>query len=79
MAGQGHQPDKITVTGSLIPQTQVETQTPVMTISAEAIQSRGFNSVAEVLQQSSLTTGGIRVARPPPRSPRALKPLACSA
>ncbi|KAF1015908.1 MAG: Colicin I receptor [Stenotrophomonas maltophilia] len=52
--------DKITVTGSLIPQTQVETQTPVMTISAEAIQARGFNSVAEVLQQSSMTTGGIQ-------------------
>ncbi|WP_369521433.1 TonB-dependent receptor plug domain-containing protein, partial [Escherichia coli] len=52
--------DKITVTGSLIPQTQVETQTPVMSITAEDIQTRGFSSVAEVLQQSSLTTGGLQ-------------------
>ena len=41
--------DKITVTGSLIPQTQVETQTPVMSITAEDIQTRGFSSVAEVI------------------------------
>ncbi|MBH1508840.1 MULTISPECIES: TonB-dependent receptor domain-containing protein [Stenotrophomonas] len=52
--------DRVTVTGSLIPQTQIETQTPVLTISAEAIQARGFSSVAEVLQQSSLTTGGLQ-------------------
>lgn len=52
--------DKITVTGSLIPQTQIETQTPVMSITAEDIQTRGFSSVAEVLQQSSLTTGGLQ-------------------
>ncbi|HEL3249514.1 TPA: TonB-dependent receptor plug domain-containing protein, partial [Stenotrophomonas maltophilia] len=52
--------DKITVTGSLIPQTQVETQTPVMSITSEDIQARGFTSVAEVLQQSSLTTGGLQ-------------------
>ncbi|KAG1449591.1 hypothetical protein G6F57_016586 [Rhizopus arrhizus] len=52
--------DRVTVTGSLIPQTQIENQTPVLTISAEAIQARGFSSVAEVLQQSSLTTGGLQ-------------------
>ena len=52
--------DKITVTGSLIPQTEVETATPVTIISAEDIQKRGFNNVAEVLQKSSFATGGVQ-------------------
>lgn len=52
--------DKVVVTGSLIPQTQVETFTPVTIISAEDIQSRGFNNVAEVLQKSSFATGGVQ-------------------
>lgn len=52
--------DKVVVTGSLIPQTQVETFTPVTIISAEDIQARGFNNVAEVLQKSSFATGGVQ-------------------
>ena len=52
--------DKVTVTGSLIPQTTVETFTPVTIISAEDIQARGFNTVAEVLQGSSFSTGGVQ-------------------
>ena len=52
--------DAVTVTGALIPQTQVETFTPVTVISAEDIQMRGFESVADVLQQSSFTTGGLQ-------------------
>jgi outer membrane receptor protein involved in Fe transport len=52
--------DKVVVTGSLIPQTQVETFTPVTIISAEDIQSRGFNNVAEVLQKSTFATGGVQ-------------------
>ena len=52
--------DKVTVTGSLIPQTTVETFTPVTIISAEDIQARGFNNVAEVLQGSSFSTGGVQ-------------------
>ena len=52
--------DKVTVTGSLIPQTTVETFTPVTIISAEDIQARGFNTVAEVLQKSSFATGGVQ-------------------
>ncbi|MBK0011662.1 TonB-dependent receptor [Stenotrophomonas sp. S41] len=51
---------RVTVTGSLIPQTQVENHTPVLTVTAEDIQTRGFTSIAEVLQQSSLTTGGLQ-------------------
>lgn len=52
--------DKVTVTGSLIPQTTVETFTPVTIISAEDIQARGFNNVAEVLQKSAFSTGGVQ-------------------
>src|SRR5687768_18498768 len=52
--------DKVVVTGSLIPRTEVETFTPVMTISAEDIRSRGFTSVADVLQQSAMSTGGVQ-------------------
>jgi len=51
---------RVTVTGSLIPQTEIENQTPVLTVTAEDIQTRGFSSVAEVLQQNSLTTGGLQ-------------------
>ena len=52
--------DRVTVTGSLIPQTEIENHTPVLTVTAEDIQTRGFTSISEVLQQSSLTTGGIQ-------------------
>jgi iron complex outermembrane receptor protein len=52
--------DAVTVTGSLIPRTQVETFSPVTTVTAEDIQLRGFSSVADVLQQSSFQTGGLQ-------------------
>jgi outer membrane receptor protein involved in Fe transport len=52
--------DKVTVTGSLIPQTKIETFVPVTIITAEDIQARGFNNVAEVLQKSSFATGGVQ-------------------
>ncbi|MCW0369871.1 Vitamin B12 transporter BtuB [Xanthomonas sacchari] len=52
--------DKITVTGSLIPQTEIETATPVTTINAEEIKARGFSTVADVLQKSSFATGGVQ-------------------
>jgi outer membrane receptor protein involved in Fe transport len=50
--------DKIIVTGSLIPQTSLETAKPVVTISAEDLQTRGFTSVQDALHQSSFSTGG---------------------
>ena len=52
--------DKIVVTGSLIPQSQIETVVPVTVISAKDIQARGFSSLAEVLQKSSFATGGVQ-------------------
>lgn len=52
--------DRVTVTGSLIPQTEIETATPVMVIGAEDIKARGFTSVADVLAKSSFATGGVQ-------------------
>ncbi|MFT4196517.1 MAG: TonB-dependent receptor [Pseudoxanthomonas sp.] len=52
--------EKVTVTGSLIPQTELETSSAVLTITAEDIHSRGFTSIADVLQQSSFASGGIQ-------------------
>ena len=52
--------DKVVVTGSLIPMSELETATPVTVITAEDLQSRGFTSVADALQQSSFATGGVQ-------------------
>ena len=52
--------DKIVVTGSLIPTSQIETATPVTTITAEDIKVRGFTSVSDALQKSSFATGGVQ-------------------
>ena len=40
----------VTVTGSLIPQTQIETATPTVTITADQLKARGFATVAQALQ-----------------------------
>lgn len=55
--------DKVVVTGSLIPRSQLETATPVTTITAEDIQARGFVSVSDALQKSSMATGGVQGAK----------------
>ncbi|KAF1715067.1 TonB-dependent receptor [Pseudoxanthomonas sangjuensis] len=52
--------EKIVVTGSLIPQTELETSNPVLIIDAEDIHSRGYTSVADILQQNSFASGGIQ-------------------
>ncbi|KFN49021.1 TonB-dependent receptor plug domain-containing protein [Arenimonas composti] len=52
--------DRIVVTGSLIPQTEIETATPVTIITAEDISARGFATVAEVLKESSMSVGGVQ-------------------
>lgn len=52
--------ETIIVTGSLIPQLQTETITPVTVITAEDIKARGFSSVADALQQSSFATGSVQ-------------------
>ena len=50
--------EAITVTGSLIPQTEIETSTPVTTITSEDIKARGFSTVAQALQATSFAVGG---------------------
>jgi outer membrane receptor protein involved in Fe transport len=52
--------DAVTVTGSLIPQTAIETATPITTITAQDIKAKGFATVAEALQQSSFATGSVQ-------------------
>ncbi|MGC1549579.1 MAG: TonB-dependent receptor [Rhodanobacter sp.] len=53
----------VTVTGSLIPQTQVETATPTTTITAEDIKAKGFATVADALQSASFATGSVQGAQ----------------
>ena len=57
---QNQQLDRVVVTGSLIPQSELETSTPVTVITAEDIKSRGLSTVAEVLKESSFSTGGVQ-------------------
>jgi len=50
----------VTVSGSLISNADIQTATPTYTITAAEIRARGFNSVAEVLQNSVLATGSVQ-------------------
>lgn len=50
----------ITVTGSLIPQSQIETANPVITLSAQKLQSQGFGTVYEALRAQPLATGSVQ-------------------
>jgi outer membrane receptor protein involved in Fe transport len=52
--------EAVTVTGSLIPQAQIETATPTITITSEDLKARGFTTVAEALQRSSFATGSVQ-------------------
>jgi len=55
--------EAVTVTGSLIPISQIETATPTITITAEQIKAKGFSTIAEVLQSSSFATGSVQGAQ----------------
>ena len=48
------------VSGSLINNAQIQTATPTYSMSAEAISARGFNSVAEALENIVLATGSVQ-------------------
>src|SRR6185312_9174754 len=50
----------VTVPGSLIPQTAIETATPILTITAQQMKARGFSTVADALQKSSFATGSVQ-------------------
>jgi outer membrane receptor protein involved in Fe transport len=52
--------DKVMVTGSRIPRAQVETASPVVTITAEQIQAQGFRNVSDVLRAQPLSTGAVQ-------------------
>ena len=51
--------DTVTVLGSLIPRAQIETASPLITITAEDIKNHGFSSVADALQNATVNTGAI--------------------
>jgi iron complex outermembrane receptor protein len=50
----------VTVTGSLIPQSEIETASPILTITAADMKARGFTTIAQALQQSSFATGTVQ-------------------
>ncbi len=50
----------ITVTGSLIPQAQIETANPVITITAEDMKKQGFSNVYDALRAQPLSTGSVQ-------------------
>ncbi len=52
--------DEVTVTGSLIPQSQIETAQPITTITAQDIKAKGFTTVAEALQATSFAVGSVQ-------------------
>ena len=52
--------EAVTVTGSLIPQVEVETSKPVITITAQQLKDRGFATVADALQQGTFSTGSVQ-------------------
>lgn len=51
---------KITVTGSLIPQAQIETANPVITLKSEDMIRKGFSNVYEALRSQPLSTGSVQ-------------------
>ena len=52
--------DAVNVSGSLIGNAAIQTATPTYTITAADIKARGFNSIADVLQNSVLATGSVQ-------------------
>ncbi len=51
---------ELVVTGSLIPRIKQETSTPILVITGEDIQDKGFADVADALQHMSFATGSIQ-------------------
>jgi len=67
-AAQGTKQDKkqvkklkvVVVTGSLIPSAQLETATPVITITAQDIKRQGFSNLYQALRAQPLSTGEVQ-------------------
>ena len=51
---------KVIVTGSLIPTAELETATPVITITAQDIKKRGFTNLYQALRAQPLSTGQVQ-------------------
>ena len=52
--------ETVTVTGSLIPRAQIETASPVITITAEQLQREGFKNVYDALRSLPVSTGQVQ-------------------
>lgn len=52
--------DTVTVTGSLIPQAQVETASPTITITSQQLERQGFGSVYDALRAQPVATGAVQ-------------------
>lgn len=50
----------VSVSGSLINDSAIQTATPTYTVTSEDIKIRGFNNIADVLQNSVLATGSVQ-------------------
>jgi outer membrane receptor for ferrienterochelin and colicin len=50
----------ITVTGSLIPKSQIETATPVITITGDDMKKEGFRNVYDALKSLPVATGAVQ-------------------
>jgi outer membrane receptor protein involved in Fe transport len=50
----------VVVTGSLIPKSQIETATPVITLTGEEMQKQGFRNVYDALKSLPVATGSIQ-------------------
>lgn len=50
----------VTVTGSLIPQSKIETASPVIKITSEDLSKQGFRNVYDALQTLTVSTGSVQ-------------------
>ncbi len=50
----------VVVTGSLIPQSQIETASPVITITTQQLERSGFGSVYDALRAQPIATGAVQ-------------------
>ena len=55
--------ETVTVTGSLIPKSQIETSSPVVTITAEDMKREGFKNVYDALKSLPVSTGAVQDAQ----------------
>ncbi len=54
---------EVVVTGTLIPGTRVAASNPVLVVTPEELQQKGFTSVVDALQHSAISTGAVQGAQ----------------